>query len=218
MSWYVTLTDSAALLFSAILEVISDLNKRLLKVRVLRIVWPMWVLFCIILSNGYKGIVVNDLIAPLTQETPKTLDEILENMFRVIYSDPAVTEFQTFHHLLFMANVTTGTQFKGILNKLHMQEVYIPYFIRTITWETTEPALRNDNMLLLLCVNQRTYTNLSNATIHIFLVIEFGTTVWKYSRYCTALQKRFRNFLRRIRSNTIYNRWNGNRLTMLGKF
>lgn len=103
--------------------------RNLRNVRVLRVVWPMWIIFCIILSNGYKGIVVNDLIAPLTQETPQTIDEVFENKFRVIYSDPAVTEYDMLSHILFKANITPGTQFKGALNKLHMQAVYVPYFL-----------------------------------------------------------------------------------------
>ncbi|OXA61931.1 hypothetical protein Fcan01_01521 [Folsomia candida] len=128
LGWFVTGMDSATLLICAVIDVIPNLDKTLLKVRVLRIVWPMWIIFCIILSNGYKGIVVNDLIAPLTQQTPQTLRDVMDNKFRVIYSDPAAAGHFTSHDSR-KFNETRGTQVRAILSNVYIREVYIPYFI-----------------------------------------------------------------------------------------
>ncbi|OXA59720.1 hypothetical protein Fcan01_04674 [Folsomia candida] len=126
------ISDSAWTTFATLLEIGVGLCHFMKKSGIYMTLWLLWVLLCIVLSNSYKGIVTNDVIAPLSRTPIKLIDTLIARKHDIIDSDldEADRDEVTFEYPGY-----TNNQFKSrvfhILQSYLTRNIILPQLVRS---------------------------------------------------------------------------------------
>ena len=64
-----------------------ELSSRLQQVRAFNIFLSIFLLMGIVLSNGYKGVVITDLTSPASEARMKTFQEAMDRNYSILHMD-----------------------------------------------------------------------------------------------------------------------------------